>query len=167
MFMKIKNNLIRLTNIFLATLLALFGFSNCEDARVEYGVPNADYNVKGKVVDKVNSKPIKGIRVAFYLYPQAVTMYGILPAPYRTYKTVTTDATGNYDLTDNFSIGEIQNDTLPVYVQDVDGTENGLYKDTLIYVGFKDAVKSGKTSSWYDGKYSVEKNIDLKRKANE
>lgn len=167
MFMKIKKNLIRFTNILLASLLTFFGFSYCDDPRVEYGVPNADYNVKGKVFDNADKKPLKGIRVAFSPYPQAVTMYGILPAPYRTYKAVTTDAVGNFDLTDNFTIGEIQNDTLPVYVQDVDGAENGLFKDTMLYVGFKDAVKSGKTTSWYDGKFSVEKNIELKRKTNE
>lgn len=165
--MKIKKNLIRLANIFLASLLAIFGFSNCEDVRMEYGVPNADYNLKGKVTDKSDSKPIKGIRVAFSPYPQAVTMYGILPAQYRSYKADTTDVSGTYDLTDNFSIGEIQNDTIPVYVQDIDGEENGLYQDTLIKVDFKDAVRSGKRTDWYDGKFTVEKNIELKRKPNE
>ncbi len=164
MFMKFKKNLIRLTNFFLASLLALFGFSNCNDVRMEYGVPNADYSVKGKVTDMLDSKPIKGIRVAFSPYPQAVTMYGILPASYRSYKADTTEVSGTYDLTDNFSIGEIQNDTIPVYVQDIDGEENGLYQDTIIKVGFKDAVKSGKQSNWYDGKFTVEKNIEMKRK---
>lgn len=164
MFMKIKKNFIRLTNIILASLLTLFGFSNCDDVRVEYDVPNADYTVKGKVVDKSDSKPLKGIRVAFYPYPQAVTMYGILPAQYRSYKADTTDVSGAYDLTDNFSIGEIQNDTIPVYIQDIDGIENGLYRDTVIDVSFKDAKKSGKRTGWYDGKFTVEKNIEMKRK---
>jgi hypothetical protein len=38
---------------------AIFGFSNCEDPREEYGVPHADYNLKGKVIDKSDSKPLK------------------------------------------------------------------------------------------------------------
>ena len=51
--MKMKKQIIRLINISLATMLVLLGFSNCEP-RVEYGVPNADYTVKGKIVDKAD-----------------------------------------------------------------------------------------------------------------
>ncbi len=157
--MKFKKNLIRLTNLLLSSILIIFGFSNCDEPRMEYGVPSADYNVKGKVIDKADTKPIKGIRVAFSPYPQAITMYGILPVPYRTYAADTTDTAGAYDLTDNFTVGEIQNDTIPVYIQDIDGTENGLYRDTVI--------NSGKSTGWYDGKFTVEKNIELRRKSNE
>ncbi len=162
--MKIKKNLIRLANIFLASLLAIFGFSNCEDVRMEYGVPNADYNLKGKVTDKSDSKPIKGIKVMFYPFPQAIAEYGVIPYSYRTFNADTTDINGNFNLNENFSIGEIQGDTIPVYVQDIDGEENGLYQDTIIKVDVKNAVRSGKRTDWYDGKFSVEKNIELKRK---
>lgn len=161
-----KKSILKFVNICLATLLTVLGFS-CEEPRMEYGVPNADYTVKGKVIDKADSKPLKGIRVAYSPYPQAVTMYGILPVPYRSYKADTTGITGDYNLTDNFSIGEIHNDTIPVYVQDIDGIENGLYRDTVIDVSFKDAKKSGKRTGWYDGEFTVEQNIELKRKTDE
>lgn len=166
--MNLKKHIIRLTNICLASLLAIFGFSNCEEPRVEYGVPNADYNLKGKIVDKADSKPLKGIRIGFKpYYSEAVVMYGVLPIPYRTYNADTTDLEGKYNLTDRFSIDEIQGDTVTVYVQDIDGAENGHYQDTIIKVDFSDAQKSGKSTDWYDGKLSVEKNIELKQKTDE
>lgn len=55
-------------NTLLAALLALLGFSSCEEPRVEYGAPNADYTVKGKVVNKVNQQPVKGIRVGYSVH---------------------------------------------------------------------------------------------------
>lgn len=166
--MNLKNHIIRLTNICLATLLTIFGFSNCEDPREEYGVPHADYNLKGKVIDKSDSKPLKGIRIGFKpYYPEAVLMYGVPPTAYRTYDADTTDVEGNYNLTDHFSIEEIQGDTVTVYVQDIDGAENGLYQDTIMKVDFSGAKKSGKRTDWYDGILTVEKDIELKQKTDE
>ncbi len=167
--MKFRKLIIRIINLGLASALALLGFSNCEP-REEYGVPNADYSVKGKVIDKSDSKPIKGIRIGFSRYfknDYPVLMYGVLPTDYRIYKADTTDVNGAYNLTDHFSIEEYQSDTIPVFVQDIDGEENGLYQDTIINVDFKDATRSGKPKGWYDGKFTVEKNIELKRKSNE
>ena len=51
--------------------------------------------------------------------------------------------------------------------QDIDGIENGLYRDTVIDVSFKDAKKSGKRTGWYDGEFTIEQNIELKRKTDE
>jgi hypothetical protein len=39
---------------------------------------------------------------------EAVLMYGVPPTAYRTYDADTTDVEGNYNLTDHFSIEEIQ-----------------------------------------------------------
>ena len=49
---------------FLSILLALMGFSvsGCF-GRVEYGTPNADWSVKGRVVDETNC-PVGGLQVA-------------------------------------------------------------------------------------------------------
>lgn len=162
--MAIKKSFIRGINVILAALLVLLGFSNCEP-KLEYGVPNADYTIKGTIVDKANSKPIEGIRIGFARsYPGPVTMYGVIPQPYRNFSADTTDVLGQYKLSDHFAIGEIQDNMLPVYVQDIDGAENGLYNDTVLNIDFENAKRTGKTKNWYDGEYTVDVNIELTRK---
>ena len=52
-----KTKLQRLTHYLVATLLGLLGFSACSDEEendmvVEYGVPSADYIIKGSVTDR-------------------------------------------------------------------------------------------------------------------
>lgn len=158
-----KTKILRIFNLVLAFALSLFGFSNCDDVRVEYGVPNADYVVKGKITDKTNAKPIKGIRIGFSPYPGIMVMYGVMPTPYRSTKADTTDISGNYEFSDNI----FPTDEITVYVQDVDGSENGLYNDTTINLDIENAAISGKKRDWYDGKFTFEKNIQLRPKTNE
>lgn len=158
--MKKYQSFFKTLNIFLTGLLAIFGFSNCEP-RMEYGTPNADYTVKGKVLNKVDSKPVKGIRVGYTPFPGAVTMYGVLPMPYNPSIADTTDTAGDYKLTQNYGIGEIQGPEVPVYIQDIDGIENGLFQDTTINVNFENAVKTGKRTDWYDGELTIELEVKL------
>jgi len=156
--MKIKRTFIKGTNWALAGLIGLLGFTNCnDDGRVEYGTPNADYTVKGTVVDKVSKKPIAGIRVS-YGSPYLVPEYGILPTPYREMSSVITNTNGEYKLTDNFfPVGKNQ---IPVFVSDIDGQENGLYSDTILNVDFKNAEHTtGK--GWYDGEFTVTVDVEL------
>ena len=163
--MAIKKSFIRVFNLFLATLLTLLGFSNCTEPEVEYGVPNADYTVKGIVVNKTDAKPVKGIRIGFSrVYPEPVLMYGVVPQPYRSIKADTTDLQGAYKLSDNFSVGEIQENILPVYVQDIDGDENGAFNDTILNVDFENVKKTGKSTNWYDGEYSIDVKVELTKK---
>jgi len=163
--MAIKKSVIRGINFVLATLLTLFGFNKCTEPEVEYGVPNADYTIKGTVVDKADAKPIKGIRIGFTrYYSEPVVMYGVMPQPYRSNKADTTDIQGAYKLTDHFSIGEIQDDKLTVFVQDIDGSDNGLYNDTTFVVDFKDIKATGKITGWNQGEYTKEVKIELKKK---
>ncbi|HRZ96948.1 MAG TPA: radical SAM-associated putative lipoprotein [Paludibacter sp.] len=161
--MRISKTFIRILNGILAGLLVLLGFSNCEPMD-EYGVPNADYNLKGKVVDKANAKPIKGIRIGFSPYPKAVLMYGVMPMEYRNYAADTTDTKGEYNFTQKFYAGDIPEGDIPVYVEDIDGNENGLYRDTVINVNFEDATRSGKQKNWYDGKLTLNADIELTKK---
>lgn len=164
--MAIKKSFIRGINFLLATLLTLLGFSKCTEPEVEYGVPNADYTVKGTIVNKADAKPIKGIRIGFSrVYPEPVLMYGVLPQPYISIKADTTDSNGAYKLTENFTIGQIQDDVLTVFVQDIDGTENGLYNDTTIQVDYKNLKATGKKSNWYEGEFTKEMKIEINKKA--
>jgi putative lipoprotein (rSAM/lipoprotein system) len=158
--MKKRNTFFKTLNIVLTGLLAIFGFSNCEP-RMEYGTPNADYTVKGKVLNKVDSKPVKGIRVGYRPFPGAVTMYGVLPMPYTLMAADTTDTAGDYKVKENFMPGILNEKEVPVYIQDIDGTENGLFQDTTINVNFENAVKTGKRTDWYDGELTIELEVKL------
>ncbi|MEA4935818.1 MAG: radical SAM-associated putative lipoprotein [Paludibacter sp.] len=166
--MKKNKSLIKTLNWVLAGLLAILGFSNCEP-RVEYGTPNASYTVKGKVVNKEDLKPIKGIRIGYGLYPGPVLMYGVIPAPYTQLAADSSNITGDYKLTQKFYAGDIPENETPVYVQDVDGNENGLFRDTVINVNFDNATRSGKRTDWYEGELSIELDIELtpKKEGNE
>ena len=166
--MKIKRAFIKGTNWALAGLIGLLGFTRCDivDPKLEYGTPNADYTVKGTVVDKTTGKPIEGIRVGYDSGPYAQVMYGVVPTPYQPKASVTTNAKGEYKLTDRFS--EIGQDQIPVFVSDIDGQENGLYSDTILYEDFKNAIHTGKQKDWYFGEYTVNVTIELsEQKGNE
>jgi len=174
--MKIKRAFIKGTNWALAGLIGLLGFTNCEeDMRTEYGTPNADYTVKGTVVDKATGKPIKGIRVGYDSQYRFGTMYGVFPTPYQPKASVTTDAKGEYKLTELFYISDFPMDdnskptfARPVYIEDIDREINGLYSDTIINVDFKNAVQTGKPGHWYNGEFTVTKDIQLtEQKSNE
>ena len=165
--MKINRAFIRGANWALAGLIGLLGFTNCENKEnlVEYGTPNADYTVKGKVVNKSTGKAIEGIRVAYNPEVYVGTMYGVPPAPYKPKNYVITNAKGEYKLTEKLSISEIQYignfPLLPVYVEDIDGEKNGLFQSETLQVDFKSAEKTGKPKGWYDGEFTVTLNVEL------
>jgi putative lipoprotein (rSAM/lipoprotein system) len=160
--MKINTAMIRVMNWALAGILALLGFTNCESKEeCEYGVPNADYKIKGTVTDKANAKPIKGIMVTFNPNTKPVLMYGVMPTPYREYKSDITDQNGQYEFTEHFSIGEIPDNQGIVYVVDTDGAENGLYNDTTLNVDLNKAKQTRKGDDWYEGEFSIDLNIKL------
>ena len=58
--MKVRFN--RWYNAVLSTLLTMLGFGACSDSVVEYGTPNADFQIKGQVTYE-GGIPIPGIRV--------------------------------------------------------------------------------------------------------
>jgi putative lipoprotein (rSAM/lipoprotein system) len=91
-------------------------------------------------------------------------MYGVIPTPYRPLATDTSEVDGTYRVSQRISAGELQNNMLPVYVEDIDGDENGLYRDTTIVVDFENAVRSGKKKGWYDGERTVELKVELQPK---
>ena len=87
-------------------------------------------------------------------------MYGVMPQPFRSNAADTTNVSGNYEFSDNF----IPVEGINIYVEDIDGTQNGLYNDTVINVDLKNATKSGKTTNWYEGKFTKVQNIELRPK---
>jgi len=51
--------------------------------------------------------------------------------------------------------------TLPVFVEDVDGEENGLYQSEYLQVDFSKAERSGKPNHWYEGEFTVTVDVEL------
>ena len=149
--------LLKQTNWLLAALLTLLGFAGCDKTEtVEYGVPSADYTVKGKVVNKSTGKPVKGILVGYA--PLSMLMYGVPPAEYRPKASTQTDRNGEFKLTEKIITSE---EPVRLNVADVDGTENGLYMSETLTVDFKDAEHTGKPKCWYNGEYTVTVLVEL------
>jgi putative lipoprotein (rSAM/lipoprotein system) len=153
--------IIKLINGLLAISLGLLGFSGCDkDTLPEYGTPHADYTVKGKVTDNVTKQPLKGI--SFSYIPQGpYLMYGPPPASYE-YKSAVSDDKGGYKLTDG--LWPLSDDnSANLYIADIDGEDNGLYRDTIVAVNFDEAERTQKPNGWYEGEFTVNKDIELKK----
>jgi len=164
--MSTKKAFFKGVNWALAAIIAMLGFAGCDKiAAEEYGVPHADYTVKGAVIDKATGKPIKGIRVGYSPYFYVTPEYGVRQTPYQPKSHVLTNDKGEFVLKDNFTRGGLQviDNVLvfPVFVEDIDGALNGLYESELLQVDFSKATKSGKPKSWYEGEYTVTQNIEL------
>ncbi|MDR2468914.1 MAG: radical SAM-associated putative lipoprotein [Tannerella sp.] len=168
--MKITNQLRKRlfsgVNWFLAALLTLLGFDSCDKTGTEeYGVPSADYTVKGKAVSKSTGKPVKGIRIGYSPAMISIPEYGVFPASYRIMSAAdTTDVQGEFKFTEQTSPS---NEAVPVYVEDIDGTENGLYAPETLTVDFKNAERTGKSKGWYEGEYTVTVLVELEELTSE
>ncbi|MDR2683705.1 MAG: radical SAM-associated putative lipoprotein [Dysgonamonadaceae bacterium] len=161
---KLYHPLIKVANGILAGILTVLGFSSCEDigngnGRVEYGTPNADYTVKGTVVDKASKKPVKGIRVGYSPAPRIVPMYGVIPTEYMERASTTTDDKGEFKITENLFPGE--ENPVSVYIEDIDGEENGSFVSDTLMIDFRNANQTGKKDNWYQGEYTVTVNVEL------
>ena len=127
-----RREFIKKMNWGLAGIISMLGFGGCDIIGAkEYGTLHADYTVKGTVVNKATGKPIKGIRVGYSCEFCGAYMYGVLPTPYKPKAYVLTDAKGEFKLTDRFDIGE---GGIPVYVEDIDGEENGSFQNEYLQV---------------------------------
>jgi len=155
---------IKKINWVLASGISMLGFANCEKfGTKEYGVPHADYTVKGAVTNKKSGKPVGGIRVGYFCESCPVPDYGTMPTPYTPKSYVMTNTNGEFKLTDRFYAGEymIDNKTLPVFFEDVDGEKNGLFQTESVQVDFSKAERTKKSKGWYEGEFTVTKDIEL------
>jgi putative lipoprotein (rSAM/lipoprotein system) len=84
-------------------------------------------------------------------------MYGTLPTPFQPKKSVQTDDKGEFKLTDNFDGAE---PTL-VFVDDIDGEENGLFESVQLEADFSKATQTGKPKGWYEGEYTFTMDVEL------
>jgi len=156
--MKINITFLKVANCALAGLISILSFSGCKKSGLEeYGVPKADYTFKGSVVNKADEKPIEGIRVGYITAFQP-----IIPTPSNLKASVATDAKGEFVITKNiYPIFSYQ--TITVYVEDIDGEEYGLFQSDTLDVDFSDAQQTKRSDKWYDGEFTVIKNVELNK----
>jgi len=138
-------------NTVLTALLGLLGFESCEsESQLEYGVPQADYIVKGVVTDDAGN-PIQGIKTKF------------VHDHYYGEKTAITDDSGNYEIQAT-SYPDLYNCQL--IVEDIDGEANGgeFLSDTLDLSTKKPVqIKKG-DRKWYEGTYELSQDVKMKKK---
>jgi len=129
---KLEIKFLKAYNLVLAALLAMLGFGSCENRVVaEYGTPSATFIVQGIVESSDSDQPIKNIRVI---------MQG---------DTTFTDNNGYYKVMDMF--GFPGDKTYYIQFQDIDGVQNGDYKDLESSVDFVDPEYTNGDGNWYSG----------------
>lgn len=122
----------------LAWVCGVFGLSACDvigGAVAMYATPYGDYNVDLKVTDE-GGTPIKGIKAADSF----------------------TDAQGNVKLIlkgSNFCT---------IRLQDVDGPENGEFRDTTITEENLSLKRIKKGDGWYTGEFDATGTVKMKKK---
>jgi putative lipoprotein (rSAM/lipoprotein system) len=132
---KICRPLIKWTNRVLAGLLSLSGFS-CLDVAPEYGVPHADYSVKGTVTDAAGTA-IPGIEIRIKYRGE-----------YEVNEPAYTNEQGRFDVT----YSSFPEEYFVLTATDTDGEANGSFYANNAEVVFteKDFYKKG-DGHWYEG----------------
>ena len=133
-------------------ILGLAGLASCEPM-AEYGVPSADYQIKGTVTDSVTNSPLKNIRVIRKFAENS--LYG---------DTVYTDAEGKYNI--NFTTFPVDNPQFSLKYEDTDGVLNGgdfAERELTVKITSSDWVDDG-DDDWYYGKAVKTENIKLQYK---
>lgn len=152
-----KRDMLRLCNLVLSGFLALLGFSACDEwnGRTEYGSPHADYEIKGKVIDKETRTGISGVSVIvrnlrFESDSEALKYYS---------DTLKVNASGEYVFNKSGFSGKIK---YRVVAKELD-TENPVYKPDSLVIEM-DEPSGGK--GWYEGT-SKKENVDIQLEKNE
>ena len=111
-------------------LLGLFGFTTgC--LTVAYGTPEADFVLKGRIKSITTEEPVKNIEVDM------------------NYNTVRSDENGDFTIRIN-AFPEPQ--TFDIFIKDIDGEENGSYRDMETSVTFPGTnFNSENSDEWYEG----------------
>ena len=164
--MKMKKFLMKGTNWVLAGIIGLFGFTGCKQdedlgsMRVEYGTPYAKYTVIGSVADEATGKPIAGIRVGYYPEVWDDDAFGPEPEHYGggSNAYVKTNTNGRFKLTSTIVLAP---NIIPVYIEDIDGEENGSFRSKMVEVNFKYSINDGNSNLLYHGEYTTTKTIKL------
>jgi len=149
-----KNRLLKTYDKLLLALLGFFPFfSGCDEPRVEYGMPTADYKFKGTVTDNQTNMPVENLQVTI----QSHDLYEMAN------DTVFTDSNGKYSF--EYTALAYEDLSFKLKVEDIDGTVNGgsyLAKEDSVTLGESNWDKS-ESDGWYVGKVTVNKDFKLNK----
>lgn len=176
-----KIRMLKLKNWLLLSLLSLLGFSGCRSTKevpvdeqpdskpkpsmrseiaVMYGVPTANYQIKGRVVDAKDA-PIQGIQIlrlerGMHATPDSIMGDATAIHQYTNDNAVMTAADGTFQI--DFT-GRPFNE-LRLLVRDVDGQTNGSYRNQIYTIDISpDAFKGG--SGWNTGTATLDVSIPM------
>ena len=139
--MKIKY--LKLQNWLIISMAGLLGINLSCIGGMEYGTPEATFQVKGKV-SAPDGNPIPGIKVGM------------------DWTNDTTDADGNYNLQ------RVDFPDMPkkytIAFNDIDSADNGLFADDSVDVQFLRSDLSGGDGHWNEGSASKTLNVTLQPK---
>lgn len=126
-----KRRLLRRLSVLFGWMLGLGG---CRDlVAPEYGVPSADFDLDGKVVEVGTTNGIPGIEIQFDGF------------------SVTSDVNGDWSLSADGAFACSQNCSLTA--RDVDGELNGSYEEAT--TSFTPTQISDGSGTWYNGEWQA------------
>ncbi len=108
---------------------------------LEYGCPEAEYTVKGKVTNP-SGEPIPGIKVT------------------GNWDNDITSASGDYILSARVE-PLYPEETIQIVFADVDSSENGSYRDDTASVVFRHSDLTGGDGHWFEGSATKTLNVTL------
>lgn len=181
--MKVK--FLKLKNWLLITLMGALGLSSCHchkqlteeepaeepaiedrgEIRLMYGVPTMNFMIRGQVKD-ADGQPVKDIRVNMLERNMEVKDGALQGDP----ESIDRWLRGTEVRTDKKGQFVIQNSGIPqeqvrLLVRDVDGQENGEFKDRMVEMEVTpESVDRTNASGWYQGTFNKEVEINLENK---
>jgi len=130
-------------------LLGFLGACSSFNQPDEYGMPYAEFEIKGLVTNKENADPIQNIRIIR-----------------NSYDTLYTNQEGKYVFNFFYDMAPYPENVYHLKIEDIDGEENGGdYKTQEIDVKITQDDRVQKGSGWYEGKFAKTQNIELEYKA--
>ena len=127
--------------------------NSCETIKCEYGVPHAEFEVKGKVIDADTRNAVTGVSVT--LHEVRYNNGNNTPEKYPMDSTVV-NTNGEFTLYGN----GFPNDVMFVKVRDLDTQSDGNYPEKVVEISLQNTEQG--TGSWDNGTYSSDVLIELK-----
>lgn len=128
--------------------------NSCETIKCEYGVPHAEFEVKGKVIDADTRNAVTGVSVT--LHEVRYNNGKNTPEKYPMDSTVV-NTNGEFTLYGN----GFPNDVMFVKVKDLDTQSDGNYPEKVVEISLQNTEQG--TGSWDNGTYSSDVLIELKK----